>query len=210
MKKFSLFVLVILVAAGCNKNTPANEIKGMVYEGSSTGPHTAGTVEFQTKRVIDGVLQDYFTTTASMPILVDGSYGVTFELSNLLAARLVAHDTNYITDTININPDRLRNEHPFIQDIHLYPEASVRVHLTRTGTFANVNFNWSNANFQCDCCTNTVRNFPGLTDAEFTCPVYGNYWLKYFVLVNATNGTTTITDSIYCQPFQENLLELNL
>ena len=210
MKTMLAFFIACVVLGSCKPDPLQYRIRGEVYEGGTSGPHLGGQVKLLTKSVQDGVLQDYFVESASMGIEGDGSYGLDFDISNLLACRLIAQDNNYYSDTVDISPDAIRNANPFTQNFRLYKTASVRVHLVRTGTYANVNFNWVNANFQCDCCSNATRNFPGLTDTTFACPVYGEYWLKYFVLINSTSGTTTVSDSIYCQPYQENLLELNL
>lgn len=203
-----LFLLVLF--ASCKKPSDNYSLEGKTTDAASGAVLPYVTTVFEQKSLVNGVFTNYFLEAASATSDINGKYKMEWKRENLTEARLMVSREFYYPQEITIAPDDLRNEVNITKNVAMWPESSVLVHLQNNSGASIIQFNWVGANFNCDCCTNTVRTFNNLPDTVFQCNVYGGKWLKYNCVTTSTTGTNFLLDSLYCQPFQTNNLELVL
>lgn len=210
MKVNLLVVLLVLVLTSCKKSSDKFSLEGITTDASSgiTLPYVY--LVFEQKALSNGVYTDYFLQAASTSSDASGNYKMEWKRENLTEARLMVSRDYYYPQEIAIAPDDLRNEVNLTRNIALWPESTVLVHLLNSSGASLIQFNWVGTNFNCDCCTSTVKTFNNILDTVFQCNVYGGKWLKYNCSISSTSGTSFLLDSIYCEPFQTNNLILDL
>jgi hypothetical protein len=209
--KLSLKILSLLVLlASCKKSSDKFSLEGNTTDASSGATLPYVTTVFEQKALVNGVFTDYFLQAASTTSDASGNYKMEWKKENLTEARLMVSRDYYYSQEIAIAPDDLRNEENLTKNLSLWPESVVEVHLQNNSGASLIQFNWVGTNFNCNCCTNAVKTFNNLSDTIFQCNVYGGRWLKYNCVLSSTSGTTFLLDSLFCQPFQTNNLNLNL
>ncbi len=210
MKLALWFLVGAICLASCEKADNDFALEGKTTDASSSAVLPYVTVTLEQKALINGVFTDYFLEAATTTTDVLGKYKLEWKRESLTEARLVVSREFYYSQEVNVAPDDLRGSEVLTKNIALWPESSVLVSLSNSSGASIIQFNWVEANFDCACCTGEPRIFQNLSDTVFQCNVYGGKWLKYNCVVNSTNGTEFLLDSLYCQPFQTNNLILNL
>jgi len=90
------------------------------------------------------------------------------------------------------------------ENIQLYKEAfvSLRFYHTNGNSGDRLSFTFSNADFNCNCCSNGWRTWQASNiDTTITCRVYGNRWLKYQVQTLIGFTDSSFVDSVFCDAF---------
>lgn len=210
MKVKLKIVLIFILLSSCKKPSDNYSISGKTTDASTGAVLPYVSTVFEQKSLVNGVFTNYFLQAAATTSDINGNYTMEWKKENVTEARLLISREFYYPQEIAISPDNLRNQVSLTENIALWPESSVLVSLQNSSAASLIQFNWVNANFNCDCCSNAVKTFNNLTDTVFQCNVYGGRWLKYNCVVHSTSGTSFLLDSLFCQPFQTNNLILTL
>ena len=210
MKSYLKLIILIQVLASCKKPTDNYSLQGKVTDASTGSPLPYASVLFEQKSLVNGVYTNYFLETAGSTSDMNGDFKMEWKKENLTEARVVASREFYFQQEIAISPDGLRNQVNLTKNIALWPTSSVLVNLQNSSGASLIQFNWIGANFNCNCCDNSVRTFYNIADTVFQCQLYGGKWLKYNCVITSNAGTDFHLDSMYCLPFQVNNLFLNL
>lgn len=210
MRIFVIVFFSVVLLISCKKPSDNYSVKGKTTDASSGAALPYVSISYEQKSLVNGVFTNYFLEAAQNTSDVNGNYSMEWKKENLTEARLVVTRDYYYAQEIPISADNLRNEVNLTKNIAMWPQSAVLVSLHNASAASLIQFNWVDANFNCTCCSNTVRTFNNLVDTTFQCDVYGGKWLKYNCAISSTSGTSFLLDSIFCEPFQTNNLILNL
>jgi hypothetical protein len=187
-------------------------LRGTVTDGRTTA--TLGGVEtIVSHQVINnGVFNINYEEAARGTTDGNGQFNLEWDRANSNSIRLTAALENYISRNIFINPSAMIAGETYTRNVELFPEAFIQVRLRNTGTGDsgdNIGFRFENANFDCACCDNLIRNYSGaMVDTVIQCKVYGDSWLRYRRVIATSVQDTAITDSAYVPAFNTTLVDI--
>lgn len=208
-----VFLFSILISiTSCKKEDGNYTLTGKITNGNSAEPMSGVNVKIMKQTVSDGTFGGTFSTATSTSTDASGMYELTWARENFSALRVVAEKNQYITRTINLTVDNFSPGETVNQNITIYPEAFIAVSIQNTGETSiqdELQFTFTNAFFDCVCCSNGWKTFSGANlDTVFDCKVYGDRWLKYQHHIITTALDTVISDSIFCPAFQTSQIEI--
>ncbi|MCB0761518.1 MAG: carboxypeptidase regulatory-like domain-containing protein [Flavobacteriales bacterium] len=207
-----IIVLVLPFHWTCNKSEIYFELQGKVLD--ETGQALTGIqLELSQQKIESGALNGSDQFIASTTSDGSGSYSFRFLRENALSYKLVASSDVHFDREIAIAFDKFTPDHPHCKDVVLYSSATLNVHIANSNPIDEndyISYRNLNAVFNCPCCDNSSHELEGMDiDTLLTCNLYGNYWLRYEYQVEKTGAFIFAMDSLYIQPGQTNVLEIN-
>lgn len=187
-------------------------LKGTISDGRTGNPLNGVEAVVAHQIVENGVFSINYQEAARGSTDGAGQFNLSWDRANSNSIRLTASLDNYISRNVFINPSSMIAGESFNQDVAIYPEAFIQVRLRNTGSTDpedNIGFRFENANFDCACCDNLIRNFSGAeVDTVLQCKVYGDSWLRYRRVIATSALDTAITDSSYVPAFNTTIVDI--
>ena len=212
IKKVSLFILLGLFLGQCKRNDFTLGIQGKVNDDILGGTVAGVEVELEVQILEGGIFNSTFQPLDSQTSAADGSYGFSFDRENAVEYRLTTSKDGYITRQKGINPDNLAPGEVLDLDLSVVPRATFEVTLQSAwpnNEFDYIKFKNLGTDFVCACCDGTEQTFPGTSvDTTFSCDLYGETWLKYFVEVDKDSVFYSYIDSLYCPAFETSSIQI--
>ncbi len=213
LKNNAWLIAFALLLITCKKEETSYILEGRAFMGSTNSPLADASVEVQKQVVTSGVFGGSFSTAATGTTDANGAFSMTWPRENFAGLKLKASKSQYITREILLSVNDFSGNNAVTQNVELYPEAYIHVHIQNNGTANDtdqLHFTYTNAQFDCLCCANGWKTFDGAgIDTNLTCKLYGDTWLKYQKQVITMEGDTTINDSIFCPAFNTTNLEIS-
>lgn len=213
LKNNAWFFAFALILITCKKEEINYALEGRATAGNTNAALADASIEVQKQVVTSGVFGGSYSTAATTTSDANGAFSLTWPRENFAGLKLKASKSQYITREINLSVNDFSGSSAVTQNVELYPEAYINVHIQNTGTTNEsdqLNFTYTNAQFDCLCCANGWKTFEGISvDTNLTCKLYGDTWLKYQKQVLTLEGDTTINDSIFCPAFVTTDLEIS-
>jgi len=213
-KTYVLIILLLfsILISSCKKEDGSYILNGKITNGNNGAAISEANVKIQKQTVNGGTFGGAFSTAASATTDGNGIYTLNWARENFSALRVVTEKNQYITRTINLTVDNFSPNEAMTQNIAIYPEAFVSVNIQNTGETAlndELQFTFTNAFFDCVCCSNGWKTFSGSNlDTVLDCKVYGDRWLKHQRHIITAELDTVISDSIFCPAFQTTQIEI--
>lgn len=212
---WSVFLLFMttLIMVTCKKEDGNYILKGRITNGNTGAPLSDVGVKILKQTVSGGTFGGSFSTAASTTTDGSGQYELSWPRENFSALRVVAEKNQFISRTINLTVDNFSPGEAQTQDISVYPEAFVAVRIQNTGATSpndELDFTFTNAFFDCVCCSNGWKYFSGSNiDTTFECRVYGDRWIKHQRHVITAELDSIISDSIFCPSYQSTQIDIS-
>lgn len=205
-KTILIVSLVIFFLFSCKKEDATYRLSGCALDGRSGNPVSGVNASIEKQVVSGGNFGATFSQATSTSTDAYGVYKLEWPRENFAALKLKASRTNYITAEKDLLVNAFEGGNIVEENITIYPESFIQVKIQNTGTTNaedQLNFTFTNADFDCICCSNGFKVFEGAAiDTEYTCKLYGDTWLKYQKQVYSLEADTIVNDSIWCPSFQ--------
>jgi 5-hydroxyisourate hydrolase-like protein (transthyretin family) len=207
----SFFFLFFLTT--CKKQNGNMFIVGKVIDATSGSGLSGVSISLSEKKVESGTFFAGYSQLGNTTTNGSGDFSFEFERANASEYKLEYSKNNYFEKERFLNPGNLTPGEDYRVNTGLYPKAVFEVHIVNTNPFDeedNIVFQNMNADFTCECCDSESRSFAGMdVDETFSCDLFGNYWLRYFYQVDKDSESELTIDSVYCEPFETTLVEIN-
>lgn len=198
-------VLAILLVTSCKKENTNFNLQGTVRSGNNSVGLPAAYVEVQKQVVNGGTFGATYSTAVLGATDGSGNYKVNWPRENFAALKLIVSKSQYIRRESNLLVDDFSGGNTVTKDMTLYPEAFIDVRIQNTGEANSTDvfkFTFTNANFDCLCCSNGFKIFAGsAVDTAYQCRLYGDTWLKYQKQKITLETDSVVNDSIWCPAF---------
>jgi hypothetical protein len=204
-------LLAVMSLSQCKKEEGKYAIQGKITHARTGAPLGGAAVNVQKKVVGGSVFNAAYTSAANTTAGSDGHYKMEFDRENFAGLKLVAHYSQFISREQELNVSGFSVGSTYNQSLSLYPEAYIEVHYQHSILAApsdKIRFTFLNAQFDCVCCTEGYKEFPGIVDTLTQCKLYGDQWLKYRVIFTKSEVDSTLVDSVYCPAFQTTPLHI--
>lgn len=202
----AFIVMCCFAVVSCRKESGTYGLKGVVRNGNTNQPIQSVNVKISKQTVSGGTFGGTFTTAATTTTDAGGNYELQWPRENFSALKVVAEKNQYITRSVNLNVDNFSPGETLTRDLTIYPEAFISVTILNNGETSaqdQLQFTFTNALFECDCCSNGWKTFSGANvDTTITCKVYGDREIKFQKRIITAAADTLIKDSIFCPSFQ--------
>ena len=172
-------------------------ISGQVTNGNLLEPEPGVEIDLGVRGISDGTFNNNFQTIESTTSSVDGTFNFSFENENLAALRMRFEKESYFSKEVELTPEDIDIENGINIDVEMFSVAQINVTLENTSPINesdNIEFRFTNANFDCTCCSNEIQTFTGTDiDTTLSCFVPGDYNLNYLYIV--TKGPSNVLDT---------------
>jgi hypothetical protein len=220
MKRQSILYFIIAVVflitgimISCKKDKQKITINGSVYSPNQQSYVSNAHVTISASMVTSGFYNSNYTTIASTT--TDGSGAFTFEFDKLKSAgyRIFIWKDNYFDNTIDIPDADVIAGTPYVPAYNIYPVAYLKLHVRNYPAYDSLDYiayYYSEGALSCyQCCSNSVLKGYGETyDTIAKCKTYGgqNVTINWHVKKGPWDGT--LSDTIYCTPFDTTTYEI--
>ncbi|MFI5204133.1 MAG: hypothetical protein ACHQF2_06515 [Flavobacteriales bacterium] len=215
MKKAISIVFTLSLLLCCKKDkTVTMVISGTISDGINGGGVANTSVVLSYQKYENGIASTAFSTIGSYTTSSDGRYSFSFEKPPSIMYRLQINRTDYFGISEDINPDNLSAQNENIRNYTLYPSATFTIslkNLNPVNAQDQVLYQNLSENNSCpSCCNNSLKVLTGTTvDTSFTCPKYGNTYVKFQWIVTKNSIINTFVDSIFCPTGQLTTYQVN-
>lgn len=213
--KFSgLFILALLIISSCKKEdqTPNLQIQGRVIDNSTGNGVSSASVRLSQQVLSDGTFSSIFQPVGTVNTSSNGSFNFEFPREAASEFKLEIEKQNYFSREISINPDNVGVGSAFTINPAIAPMAWARYTIENANPLSSADqatFQYLNASFQCDCCTNELMTFTGMAVNESEkCLLEGNFYLKYRYTVDKDTIQLNVIDSVYCTAFDTTYISI--
>lgn len=206
LKFTACLALILFLILSCKKEDPTYRLAGCVINGRTSYPIADANVSVEKQVVSGGAFGATYSQAASAKTDEFGVYQMEWPRENFAALKLIASKSNYITAEKNLTVSQFEGGNLVNENNTIFPEAFITVKIQNTGETNSqdqINFTFTNAEFDCVCCSNGFKVFQGAEiDTQYTCKLYGDMWLKYQKHIYLAESDTIANDSIWCPAFQ--------
>jgi len=210
----AIFFALALFITSCKRDDKFMfALEGTVKNARSGAGLSSASLELSQQEIASGTFNDNFVHAGHT--LSDGSgfYRLDFARESVVEYKLEVEKTNYISREFSFVPVDFSIGNATTQNIALYPEAFIVVHLHNDApTFENdvMKFRFDQVNFDCQCCMGGwVQQNGEAVDSSFSCRLYGETWLKYVREITSGLSDTLMEDSIWCPSFITTQLDIS-
>jgi len=204
---FATGLCILLFANSCKKEdqTPELTVLGKVLDSTTQVGVPGMSVKLSQQLVENGTLSSIYQEIATVNTASDGSYSFDFPREIASAYRVEYSKQGYFSKEININPEEVSVGSPYNSSISVVPMAWLRVDVQNLTPFSEDDlstFQFLNAAFNCSCCDNSLRSFPGTqVNSSQKCLLEGNYLMRYRYTINQDTLNISVIDSVFCTAF---------
>ncbi len=213
LKLFFCLLLAFAIFNSCKKEEATYKLSGCALDGRSGNPLSGAIASIEKQVVSGGSFGATFTQATSATTDGFGVYKLEWPRENFAALKLKASRSNYITSEKDLLVSEFEGGNLVEENITLFPEAFITVKIQNTGENYPedvIQFTFTNANFDCVCCSNGFKVFEGADiDTQYTCKLYGDTWLKFQKQIYSLESDTIANDSIWCPSFQSTELVIH-
>lgn len=203
MKYLTVFLVLGLAVAGCDKKTDVFMFDCTVYDERTDAPVVGANIIMSAQRT-DGGFNPNFETVGTATTDASGHFYIEVDKEVFYAYRVDVSSADHFTETFGINPDDVPFSKAYEQTFVVEPKAWVATHLvnqnaSQTATFAVVA---DNGNCM-ECCSsgNTIVQGSNM-DSVFVCPVYGEQQVNIAGnYVDENGGVHQIAETAYVTAF---------
>lgn len=180
-------------------------IDGRVLEEPGNTPVPGVSVTLLQQNLDGGTFSSAYVPVNTVITNSSGVFAFEFERSNTSSYKLEFRKSLYFEKDLNINPDNIQIGNPYSTTQYMQPKAWVSTRLYNDlpqNELDLIEFNYSNASFECACCNNNRLELYGTTvDTSFICALPGGYELSYLVNVTKDTSDLFLLESIVCPKF---------